>query len=95
MMVKELDFSFIFSSHVNDNYQTRGSRNTSKVADIRIDLTRDLTNADNIIRNTTDISVSKNRFCGRTGPAGRLLFNPNTYSYVEAANDNQPKDVAA
>ncbi len=94
MMVKELDFSFIFSSHVNDNYQTRGSRNTSKVADIRIDLTRDLTNADNTIRNTTDISVSKNRFCGRTGPAGRLLFNPNTYSYVEASNDNQ-REMAA
>jgi len=88
MMVKELDFSFIFSSHVNDNYQTRGSRNTSKVADIRIDLTRDLTHADNSIRNTTEISVSKNRFCGRTGPAGRLLFNPNTYAYREIANDN-------
>ena len=95
MMVKELDFSFIFSSHVNDNGQTRSSRNTSKVADIRIDLIRDITNADNTIRNTTNIIVSKNRFCGKTGPAGSLLFNPNTYSYQEVANDNQPEELAA
>jgi twinkle protein len=90
MMVKELDFSLIFSSHVNDNGQTRGSRNTSKVADIRIDLSRDLTSDDNTVRNTTNIVVSKNRFCGRTGPAGQLLFNPLTYAYVEVANDNDP-----
>ena len=95
MMVKELDFSFIFSSHVNDNFQTRGSRNISKVADIRIDLSRDLTNSDNTIRNTTNIIVSKNRFCGKTGPAGQLLFNPNTYSYMETANDNQEQEIAA
>jgi hypothetical protein len=38
--------------------------------------------------------VSKNRFCGRTGPAGELLFDPATYTltedmgYGQAANDN-------
>lgn len=88
MMVKELDFSFIFTSHVNDNFQTRGSRNTSKVADIRIDLKRDLTDKDNTVRNTTDVIISKNRFCGKTGLATQLLFNPVTYSYSEIANDN-------
>jgi len=40
MMVKELDFSLIVVSHVNDNGLTRGSRNISKIADIRIDLGR-------------------------------------------------------
>jgi hypothetical protein len=27
--------------------------------------------------------VGKNRFCGRTGPAGQLLFDPATYSLKE------------
>jgi twinkle protein len=96
MMVKELNFAFIFVSHVNDNGQTRGSRNMGKIADIRIDLHRDLTAEDNITRNTTSLIVSKNRFCGRTGPAGKLLFNPVAYrleELPEAANDNGRSNI--
>lgn len=98
MMVKELDFALIVVSHVNDDGLTRGSRNISKIADIRIDLKRDVTNADPIIRRTTNLLISKNRFCGRTGPAGQLLFDPITYTLTEdqgyglpgkEANDNQ------
>lgn len=90
MMVKELNFSLIIVSHVNDQGLTRGSRYISKVADIRIDASRPLLHPDPIIRNTTDLIVSKNRFCGRTGPAGQLLFDPVTGKYMEAANDNTP-----
>ncbi len=95
MMVKELDFALIVVSHVNDDGLTRGSRNISKIADIRIDLRRDVQNIDPIIRRTTNVMVSKNRFCGRTGPAGQLLFDPATYTLKEdsgyditIANDN-------
>lgn len=83
MMVKELDFALIVVSHVNDDGLTRGSRNISKIADIRIDLKRDLITSDPVIRRTTHLTVSKNRFCGRTGPAGELLFDPTTYSLEE------------
>jgi twinkle protein len=83
MMVKELDFALILVSHVNDDGLTRGSRNISKIADIRIDLARDLTSPDPIVRATTHLTVSKNRFCGRTGPAGELLFDPVTYTLSE------------
>lgn len=83
MMVKELDFSLIVVSHVNDDGLTRGSRNISKIADIRIDLKRDILSPDPIIRRTTNVVVSKNRFCGRTGPAGQLLFDPATYTLQE------------
>ncbi len=83
MMVKELDFALILVSHVNDDGLTRGSRNISKIADIRIDLHRDVTAIDPIIRRTTNLMVSKNRFCGRTGPAGQLLFDPITYTLNE------------
>jgi twinkle protein len=83
MMVKELDFALIVVSHVNDDGLTRGSRNISKIADIRIDIKRDVTSSDPIIRRTTHLTVSKNRFCGRTGPAGTLLFDPITYTLSE------------
>ncbi len=79
MMVKELDFALIMASHVNDNGDTRGSRMIAKVCDIRIDLQRDLREGSNI----THLNISKNRFCGRTGPAGDLTFNPFTYSLSE------------
>lgn len=83
MMVKELNFSLIVVSHVNDDGLTRGSRNISKIADIRIDLTRDIRAIDPVIRSTIYVMVSKNRFCGRTGPAGELLFDPVTYTLSE------------
>lgn len=86
MMVKELDFALIIVSHVNDFGQTRGSRYISKVADVRIDLRRDLLSVDPIERNTTYLTVSKNRFSGRTGPAGAILFDPVTYTYREISN---------
>lgn len=94
MMVKELDFALIIVSHVNDDGLTRGSRNISKIADIRVDLFREVTHPDPIVRRVTRLVVSKNRFCGRTGPAGELLFDPATYTltedmgYGQAANDN-------
>ena len=83
MMVKELDFALIVVSHVNDDGLTRGSRNISKIADMRIDLARDIKSADPVVRRTTHLTISKNRFCGRTGPAGTLLFNPETYTLSE------------
>lgn len=94
MMVKELEFSLILVSHVNDEGLTRGSRYISKIADIRIDLSRDKVNPDPVVRNTTNLVISKNRFCGKTGPAGSLIFDPETYRYREEhgfdapANDN-------
>lgn len=95
MLVKELDFALILVSHVNDDGLTRGSRNISKVADIRINLARDILSSDPVVRRTTNVSVSKNRFCGRTGPAGQLLFDPASYTLkedtgydIQSANDN-------
>lgn len=103
MMVKELDFALILVSHVNDDGLTRGSRNISKICDIRINLHRDILNNDPIIRRTTNVVVGKNRFCGRTGPAGQLLFDPATYSLREdmgydisaAEQDNRIEEMAS
>ena len=83
MMVKELNFALIFVSHLNNEGLTRGSGMISKMADIRIDLFRDIINPDPIIRRITRMVIPKNRFCGRTGPAGELLFDPATYTLTE------------
>jgi len=86
MMVKELDFALIIVSHVNDFGQTRGSRYISKIADIRIDATRDLVASDPVLRNTTYLTVSKNRYSGKTGPAGSIVFDPQTFTMQESVN---------
>lgn len=87
MMVNDLDFTLFLVSHVNDEGQTRGSRNIGKVADLRIDLQRDIKAADETVRNTTLLTVSKNRFAGKTGPAGSLIFKPETYMLEENTHD--------
>lgn len=95
MMVKELNFALLLVSHVNDFGQTRGSRYISKVADTRIDITRDLTSPDPIRRRTWDLTLAYARYSGQSGPAGKVVYNPDTYSFTEeeefgfaAANDN-------
>jgi hypothetical protein len=87
MMVKELDFALIMVSHVNDNGQTRGSRNPTKVADITVTALRDLQNPDPAERNAIYLRLLYNRFCGVTGPAGKITFNPDTYSFTEELYD--------
>lgn len=86
MMVKELNIALIMVSHVNDNGQTRGSRYIGKIADIRIDAQRDVLAVDPLVRNTTQLTVSKNRFSGKTGPADSLVFDTSKFAF--AANDN-------
>lgn len=87
MMTEELDFTLFLISHVNDEGQTRGSRNISKVADLRIDMNRDLETNDEILRNTTFLKISKNRYAGKTGPAGALFFDSDTYTLEEKDPD--------
>lgn len=90
MMVQELGFALIFVSHVNDHGQTRGSRYIEKICHVRIDLQRDVANGSNEIH----LSVPKNRFGMKTGPAGIIAFDTEKYRYTElgtsgfAANDN-------
>jgi twinkle protein len=79
MMAKELEFGLILVSHVNDNGETRGSRNIGKIADTRLSLHRDHLSEDPEIRNTTKTLLEKNRFGGVTGWADHLLFDPHTF----------------
>jgi len=83
MMVEELDFALILVSHINDEGQTRGSRNISKIADLWIQLDRDYLAGSELERNTTRLSVRKNRFGSRTGSAGNVYFDLETFKVTD------------
>ena len=82
-MTKELGFCLVMISHVNDDGQTRGSRNITKIADLVIHLDRDKLSDDEIEKNSLFPTMEKNRKTGRTGKAGQLYFNPNTFKLEE------------
>lgn len=80
MLCQELNFALIMISHINDEGQTRGSRNISKIAHSRIALKRDIEDEDVIKRNTTNFLVKKNRFGATTGHGGSVYFDEKTFT---------------
>lgn len=88
-LCQELDVCIIMVSHVNDTGQTRGSRNISKVADIWIHLERDHLAEDERVRNTTILTIKKNRFSGITGFMGKLYFDADTSRLVDITFEEQ------
>jgi len=83
MMTRELDFTLFLVSHVNDNGQTRGSRNISKVADLLLHLDRDIEADSYDVRNQTKLICRGNRFASSSGPAGILWFNAKDFTVKE------------
>ena len=83
MMVREQNFALMEISHVNDNDQTRGSRNIAKAADLIVHLSRDKENPDDDVRNTMRLMVKGNRFGSHSGPAGNVRFDPKTFRLEE------------
>ena len=83
MLVEELQLNMVLVSHVNDVGLTRGSRNISKIADAWIDLSRDIVSENEKERNTTHVTLKKNRFYGETGPAGKLWFDKKSFKLVD------------
>lgn len=80
MLCQELNFCLIMISHINDEGQTRGSRNISKIANSRITLHRNLESEDDDERNTTTFLVKKNRFGATTGHGGSVYFDEKTFT---------------
>jgi len=81
---------FVFINHMRktpagqsggDNEQNiMGSSTIIKSASANILLKRDKMAEDLIVRNTTEISVPKNRVCGLTGPAGAAYYDNDTHT---------------
>lgn len=56
----------------------RGSASIKQLSHAVIGISRNQQHNDATIRNTSNLHVLKNRFCGRTGPAGGLLYSGDT-----------------
>lgn len=86
MMLKDLDFGLIFVSHINDLGQTRGSRAIEQLADVRIELSRNVKEGSDIV----SFLVSKNRPpMTKAGPAGSYRFDmfKRKYTLAEGGED--------
>ena len=75
MLCMNLNIAVIAVIHTNRQGQIRGSAGPEQIANIVMKLSRDKTDPDPWRRNITKISIEKNRFCGRTGPACYLFYN--------------------
>lgn len=88
LLAKELEICIVLISHVNDNGQTRGSRNITKNANTVIHLSRNVTSMDETERLSTHLMVEKARLGGHTGPAGTLLFDRQSYTLKEKSYED-------
>lgn len=77
-LTMELNICVIAVIHQNRQGQIRGTAGVEQLANIVIKLYRDKENDDPWMRNVTKVTIQKNRFCGRTGPACYLEYNPET-----------------
>lgn len=87
----ELNIAVMAIIHQNRAGNIRGSAGPEQVANIVLKLHRDKTDADEWRRNVTKIVCEKNRFCGKTGPACYLWYNPDTGRLVELSKDDIQK----
>lgn len=82
-LTMELDLSVIAVIHTNRQGQIRGTAGVEQLANIVLRLERKKVDADEWRRNITKVTVEKNRFCGYTGPACYLWYNPATARLTE------------
>lgn len=88
--MKSHSVTFVFINHMRktpagqngaDSEQNiMGSSTIIKSASANILLKRDKMAEDELIRNSTEISVTKNRVCGLTGPAGSIYYDNTTHT---------------
>lgn len=71
----ELNICVVAVIHQNRQGQIRGTAGVEQLANIVIKLFRDREDNDPWRRNVTKVTVQKNRFCGRTGPACYLFYD--------------------
>jgi twinkle protein len=74
----ELNICLLAVVHQNREGQIRGTAGIGQLANIVLRLDRDKEHRDSFVRNCTQVTVTDNRFCGDTGLACYLYYNPDT-----------------
>lgn len=82
-LASETGVGIITIAHQNDQGEIRDCRLIGKQAAVRVDLSRDLLSSDEDIRNTTTLTIKKNRPVGPTGFAGQLFFDSDSFTLRE------------
>jgi len=83
LLATELGIGIISIAHENDDGQIRDCRMIGKRASVVLKLSRDKHAESDDEKNTTKITVEKNRPVGPTGFGGMLGFEPETFTLAE------------
>jgi twinkle protein len=87
----ELDICLIGVIHQNRQGQIRGTAAFEQLSNIVIRLDRDKLDKDEWRRNVMVVTVTENRFSGRTGPASHLFYDDTTGVFVELDEEASQK----
>jgi replicative DNA helicase len=77
-LAKELNIGVIFISQVNDDGRTKYAASLEEEAIICIKIERDVETDDEVLQNTTNFVVDKNRPFAKLGHAGSVYYDPET-----------------
>jgi len=88
---KELNIGVIFISQVNDDGRTKYAASLEEEAIICIKIERDIESEDEIIQNTTNFIVDKNRPFAKLGYAGSVYYDPVTTLLTEGLSIKKDK----
>ena len=77
-LAKELNIGVVFISQVNDDGRTKYAGSLEEEAIICIKIERDVDSDDEILQNTTEFIVDKNRPFAKLGKAGAVYYDPET-----------------
>ena len=84
-LAKELNIGVIFISQVNDDGRTKYAASLEEEAIICIKIERDVETEDEVLQNTTNFIVDKNRPFAKLGNAGSVYYDPDTTILSEDA----------
>jgi len=79
----ELNVGIVTIAHTNDDGQMKYCRMIGQRASVIVNLSRDKDSDDLQERNTTYLTVEKNRPCSEEGNAGMMRFNSETFTLSE------------
>ncbi len=85
----ELGICILAVVHLNRQGQIRGTAGVEQLSNMVIHLERDVTHENAVIRNTTTVTVWKNRFAGKTGIACYLKYDELTGRMIETTKPEE------
>ncbi len=91
-LLKDLGFALLSVSHINVAGGTRGSGLIQGSADCIVYLSRDTRNPDPGLSGLINVEVEKNKFAGKSGPAGILKFTLET-SEMREINPSRKQEL--